>query len=77
MIRASSANPFMRSEDIKVSEYFEWEAAVVEKVAAVLDVAYSDASAIVEAQLFTMQQAWSMGMQAEQAASIVVEVSAA
>lgn len=77
MIRASSANPFMRHEDIKVSEYFEWEAAVVEKVAAVLDVAYSDASAIVEAQLFRLRQAWSMGMDAEQAARIVVESSAA
>ncbi|MBF8643082.1 hypothetical protein [Pseudomonas luteola] len=60
-----------------MSEYFEWEAAVVEKVAAVLDVAYSDASAIVEAQLFRLRQAWSMGMDAEQAARIVVESSAA
>jgi hypothetical protein len=67
----------MRSEDIKVSEYFEWEEAVVEKVAAALDVTYSDASAIVEAQLFRMQQAWSMGMEAEQAANIVVEAGAA
>ena len=27
----------MRSEDIKVSEYFEWEEAVVEQVATALD----------------------------------------
>jgi hypothetical protein len=62
----------MRSEDIKVSEYFEWEEAVVEKVAAVLDVAYSDASAIVEAQLFTMQKAWSMGMEIDQVSKSII-----
>ena len=60
-----------------MSEYFEWEEAVIEKVATALDVTYSDASAIVEAQLFRLQQAWSMGMAAEQAAIIVMESSAA
>jgi len=67
----------MRSEDIKVSEYFEWQEAVVEQVATALDASHSDASAIVEAQLFRLQQTWSMGMDAEQAARIVVESSAA
>ncbi|WP_188868482.1 hypothetical protein [Pseudomonas asuensis] len=60
-----------------MNEYFEWEEAVAEQVAAALDVGHSDASAIVEALLFKMQQAWSMGMDAEQAANVVVETSAA
>ncbi|WP_434136962.1 hypothetical protein JQR88_24520 (plasmid) [Pseudomonas luteola] len=60
-----------------MSEYFEWEEAVVEQVAVALDASHSDGSAIVEAQLFRLQQAWSMCMDAEQAARIVVEASEA
>jgi hypothetical protein len=70
-------HPSICHEDISVSDYFEWEEAVVEQVATALDVGHSNASAIVEAQLFRLQQAWSMGMDAEQAARIVVESSAA
>ncbi|WP_158635467.1 hypothetical protein [Pseudomonas duriflava] len=64
--QAEYLHPSICHEDISVSEYFEWEEAVVEKVAAVLDITYSDASAIVGAQLFIMQQAWSMGMEIDQ-----------
>lgn len=54
-------------------KYFEWEGAVVEAVADALQVSHSDASGIVEAQPFYMQQSWGKGLDAQQTAAKVIE----
>lgn len=43
-------------------KYFEWEAAVIEAVADAMAISHSDASGIVEAQPFYMQQSWGKGI---------------
>jgi len=56
-------------------EYFEWECAVTEAVAAAIEVSYSDASGIVEAQPFVVQQCWGKGTAAEKTAAEVIEAN--
>ena len=58
-------------------KYFEWEGAVTEAVADALQVNRSDASGIVEAQPFYMQQSWGKGLDAKQAATKVIEAAQA
>lgn len=50
-------------------KYFEWEVAVAEALADALQVSRSNASGIVEAQPFYMQQSWGKGMDAQQTAA--------
>jgi hypothetical protein len=52
--------------------YTAWEGEVVEVVAEALHVSRSDASGIVEAQPFYMQQSYSIGQDAEQTASKIL-----
>lgn len=53
-------------------KYFEWEGAVTEAVAEALQVSLSDASGVVEAQPFYMQQSWGKGMDAQQTAAKIL-----
>ncbi|MNC73949.1 hypothetical protein D3C75_1252320 [compost metagenome] len=53
-------------------KYSEWEEAVIERVADALEVGYSDAAGVVEAQPFYMQQSWGMGLDAEQTATKIL-----
>jgi len=55
-----------------MGKYDEWESAVIQLVADELEVAYSDASAIVEGQPFYMQQSWGKGMDAKDTAAKVL-----
>lgn len=56
--------------------YTMWEEAVAEQVAQLLEVSYSEAQAIMDSQVFTVQQAWGKGFNAEQTAAKVVADSA-
>lgn len=57
-----------------MSEYDQWENAVVQAVADNLGFSHSDASSVVETQPFYMQQSWGKGMDAQQTATkILVE----
>lgn len=53
-----------------------WEAEVTQLIADQLDIGYSDAAGIVEAQVFFMQQSWTKGMTAKQTADKILSVSA-
>lgn len=50
----------------------EWETAVAEEVAEILQVSYSDASGICDGQPFYMQQSWVKGMDAKQTAAKII-----
>lgn len=56
-------------------KYFEWEGAVTEAVVEALAISHSDATGIVEAQPFYMQQSWGKGMDAQLAAAKVIEAA--
>ncbi|MBP3998300.1 hypothetical protein [Pseudomonas koreensis] len=56
-------------------KYFEWEGAVTQAVADALKVSRSDASGIVEAQPFYMQQSWGKGMDAQQTAAKILSAA--
>ncbi|MDU8545711.1 hypothetical protein [Pseudomonas syringae group sp. J248-6] len=56
-------------------KYFEWESSVVEAVANAMAISHSDASGVVEAQPFYMQQYWVKGMDAELTAARVIEAA--
>ena len=58
-------------------KYFEWEAAVVERVAEALGISHSDASGVVEAQPFYMQQSWGKGLDVEKTATKILEAAKA
>jgi hypothetical protein len=58
-------------------KYFEWEGAVTEAVAETMAISHSDASGIVEAQPFNMQQSWVKGMDAQQTAAKIIEAAQA
>lgn len=53
-------------------KYFEWEGAVTEAIADALQVSRSDASGIVEAQPFYMQQSWGNGIDAQHTAAKIL-----
>lgn len=53
-------------------KYSEWEGAVVELVAEVLGISHSDASGVVEAQDFNMQQSWGKAMDEQQTANKIL-----
>jgi hypothetical protein len=56
--------------------HFEWEGAVTEALAEGLQVSHSEASAVVEAQPFYMQQSWGKGMNPQQTAAKILAASA-
>ncbi|MGY2173521.1 hypothetical protein [Pseudomonas gingeri] len=58
-------------------KYFEWVGAVTEAVAEAMAISHSDASGIVEAQPFSMQQSWGRGMDATLTAAKVMEAAQA
>lgn len=58
-------------------KYYEWEAAVTEAVAEAMAISHSDASGIVEAQPFYMQQSWGKGMDAQQTATKILSAAKA
>lgn len=49
-----------------MQNYSNWETAVVDTIAGALEISHSDASGMVEAQPFHMQQSWGKGMDAQQ-----------
>ncbi|TCV62767.1 hypothetical protein [Pseudomonas fluorescens] len=53
-------------------KYFEWEGEVIEAVADAMAISHSDASSIVEAKQFYMQQSWGKGMDAQQTATKIM-----
>lgn len=53
-------------------KYSEWEGAVTDEVADALHVSRSEASGIVEAQLFYMQQSWGAGVDAQRTAAKIL-----
>lgn len=55
-----------------MSEYSEWEGAVIQQVADELGACYSDASAVVEGQPFYMQQSWGKGLDPKQTAAKIL-----
>lgn len=56
-------------------KYFEWEGAVIEVVAELMAISYSNAAGVVEAQPFYMQQSWGKGMDAQLTAAKVIEAA--
>jgi hypothetical protein len=56
-------------------DYVEWETEVTQILADKLDIDYGDASGIVEAQPFYLQQSWTKGLSAEQTADVIDEKS--
>lgn len=58
-------------------KYFEWEGAVTEAVATALQVSHADASGVVEAQPFYMQQSWGKGMDVQQTATKILAAAQA
>lgn len=58
-----------------MSEYLSWEAGIIDEIAATLEVTYSDATGIVEAQPFYMAQSWSKGMDAKATAHKIIAES--
>ena len=56
-------------------KYFEWESAVTEAVAEAMAISHSDASGIVDAQPFYMQQSWGKGMDGQMTAAKVMEAA--
>ena len=58
-----------------MSEYDQWESAVVQAVADNLGISVSDASGVVEGQPFYVQQSWGKALDATQtAAKILAEI---
>lgn len=55
----------------------EWETSVIEVVAEALGIGYSDASGVVEAQPFYMQQSWGKGLDAQQTAAKILAAAQA
>lgn len=55
--------------------YVEWEREVTQTLADKLGIDYGDASGIVEAQPFYMQQSWTKGLSAEETADVIDEKS--
>lgn len=47
-----------------MNNYSEWETAVVQQLAESMEISYSDASGVVEAHSFHMQQSWTSGLDA-------------
>ncbi|WP_409286834.1 hypothetical protein [Pseudomonas guariconensis] len=58
-----------------MSEYSQWEEAVVALVAEKLEITHSDAEGVVQAQDFYMVQSWGKGMNAEETAEKVISES--
>ncbi|MDF4211110.1 hypothetical protein P2W50_31150 [Pseudomonas protegens] len=58
-------------------KYFEWEGAVTEAVAEAMGISFSDASGVVDAQPFYMQQSWDKGMDAQQTATKILAAAQA
>lgn len=56
-------------------KYFEWEEVVIAAVANSLAISPSDASGVVDAQPFYMQQSWGKGMDALLTAAKVIEAA--
>jgi len=56
-------------------DYVEWETEVTQILADKLDIDYGDASGIVEAQPFYLQQSWTKGLSAEETADVIDEKS--
>ncbi|RMN20444.1 hypothetical protein ALQ64_00643 [Pseudomonas cannabina] len=55
-----------------MNNYSEWETAVVQQLAESMEISYSDASGVVEAQTFHIQQSWVKGLDATEAARKVL-----
>ncbi|WP_449103067.1 hypothetical protein [Pseudomonas extremaustralis] len=55
-----------------MSKYYEWENEVVLQLAESMDVSYSDASGVAEAQTFYIQQSWAKGLNATDTARKVL-----
>ena len=56
-------------------DYVEWETEVTQILADKLDIDYGDASGIVEAQPFYLQQSWTKGLSAAETADVIDEKS--
>lgn len=57
-----------------MSEHSSWEGDVINAVANALEISYSDASGVVEAQPFYMAQSWSKGLDAQATAQKILSV---
>ena len=55
----------------------EWETSVIEAVAEALGVGFSDASGVVEAQPFYLQQSWGKGLDVQQTAAKILAAAQA
>lgn len=53
-------------------KYTDWEAAVTEQIAEGEDLTYGDAAGLLEGQPFTVQQAWTLGLEPPQAAEKII-----
>ncbi|WP_247868550.1 MULTISPECIES: hypothetical protein [unclassified Pseudomonas] len=56
-------------------KYFEWEGAVVEAVAELMVISHSDATGVVVAQPFYMQQSWVKGMDVQLTAAKIIDAA--
>lgn len=56
----------------QANTYTEWEIAVTEQIAEEGGFTYGDAAGIVEGQPFVLQQAWTLGLDAQQAAAKII-----
>jgi len=57
---------------IKIMTYTNWEQAVIQTICERLSISFSDASAIVEAQPFYMQQSWGLDLDTDRIAAKVL-----
>jgi hypothetical protein len=60
-----------------MQNYLNWETSVVDALAGALEVSHSDASGMVEAQPFHMQQSWDKGMDAQQVSTKILAAAQA
>lgn len=58
-------------------KYTDWEAAVTEQIAEGVELTYGDAAGLLEGQPFTVQQAWTLGLEPQQAAVKIIAAATA
>ncbi|VVN27796.1 hypothetical protein PS623_04625 [Pseudomonas fluorescens] len=50
----------------------DWEASVTEAIAEVLEISYSEATGVIEAQDFYIQQSWGLGLNPQETAAKII-----
>lgn len=67
----------MKESRMRTQSFVAWEALLTNCIAVQLEIPYSDAAAIVEAQPSELSRAWADGLSPDEAASRISEASSA